>query len=916
MNLTRFLLFVACLPCTLLAQEAGFNKQRQHDDNSQSNLNRSTGTTDVAQILKRSPEFAAMQSRLEIVKEDVSQQVSQCASAGSVKEKEACSKKLIEIKQLRDSLESKTNQLEVAVENAFGRFENATERSLRSSKANVEFENGRLQAANAALDVREILREAEALLVTRQKSSTNQIDSLLRMKASELITKAFLKATDFSDPHRKDSVLFCADKAFSYAATAHNAISIGYLLSATGHLKQAILYTEKGLLLKPTPEEQIAIWQNLYYFHAEAGQIKEAESALLKAAALIEPYSKTNSNSALKSLGGIQYLLGRFYFQQKRFEDAAQKLIQAKSAYRQLVENSPSDKAGLASITLELADVYLAAPKLGSAEKELLEGLEIQKQLARVNADEEPYLGRTFLRLGIYCYEVFRNREAVDYLQKAFDIFEQHATMDPGRFEGSFNKAQSYLPTVYIRLGNLSEAEQICMRTIKVYDALVKSGRDEEQLGLACGLLNLGTVLWNQGNLLDAESNYTRSLEVHAQLEIIYPKRYRWEHADALERGARLASAMGKNGKSDSLFLRSLALQEELEKEQPGVYSLDLANTLMYQGLMFQNTDRLQEAEQVLTRSVKINEAAWKAKPENSEEDLAYVLGILADCKLEMDKAAESEKLRERTFAIYERLAQQYPDVYEPRLANQAMSLGSVYKLTGKHKASGQIILRGLEIRKRLARENPEAHGTDLALAYNMYGLHLGSIAEFAKAREQFLIAIDMLKRRILAGDKNDFEYFTYPYLNLNDIRDSFALQHAWPTVVDIQKERLEAATAISGLVPKGDSLKADALGAYAWYILFVQKYEDAKKMAAEAIGLDGTQNWIRTNLGHAYLLTADWENAIKTYREYMEMAENKDYARKALGDDWNLLEKEKVVSADNLQAINRAREWLQAYKQ
>lgn len=69
----------------------------------------------------------------------------------------------------------------------------------------------------------------------------------------------------------------------------------------------------------------------------------------------------------------------------------------------------------------------------------------------------------------------------------------------------------------------------------------------------------------------------------------------------------------------------------------------------------------------------------------------------------------------------------------------------------------------------------------------------------------------------------------------------------------------------------EGKILLGKEYGNLAWYYLFEKKYEKARESAIKGLELAPSQTWIKTNLGHSYLLSGKYKSAKKIYKEFKE---------------------------------------------
>jgi len=105
-------------------------------------------------------------------------------------------------------------------------------------------------------------------------------------------------------------------------------------------------------------------------------------------------------------------------------------------------------------------------------------------------------------------------------------------------------------------------------------------------------------------------------------------------------------------------------------------------------------------------------------------------------------------------------------------------------------------------------------------------------------------------------------------------------------------------------------SAVARTLGTLSWHYLFIKDYKKSEQSAREALKLDNTQTWIKTNLAHALLFQNQFSKAEKIYKELSQIkrSENVTYKRVLL-EDLAALEKKGVIpekQKNNVETIRK----------
>lgn len=169
------------------------------------------------------------------------------------------------------------------------------------------------------------------------------------------------------------------------------------------------------------------------------------------------------------------------------------------------------------------------------------------------------------------------------------------------------------------------------------------------------------------------------------------------------------------------------------------------------------------------------------------------------------------------------------------------------------------MYLRSLEIRERLAKSNPAQFEPDLARTAMNLGLFYSDVQKMGDSEKMYLRSLEVYER-LAKSNPSQFE----PAL-------------------------------------------ARTLGNLSFSYLFVSKYPQAAAAAERTLTLDSSKNWVRTNLGHSWLLRGEWDKAKAIYNTYIAGEKDPIEAKKTLAKDWDDLEAAGVTN----KAVKKARAWL-----
>lgn len=237
----------------------------------------------------------------------------------------------------------------------------------------------------------------------------------------------------------------------------------------------------------------------------------------------------------------------------------------------------------------------------------------------------------------------------------------------------------------------------------------------------------------------------------------------------------------------------------------------------------------------------------------------ATFLRLMALSYKDVKKMAESEKMYLHSLEIYERLAKSDSTEYEPDIALTCMLLGIFYKDVKDMANSEKMYLRSFEIYDRLAKGNPAEFEPDLALAYRHLGDFYDEVQKRAESGKMYLHSQEIYKR-LAQNSPAEYE------LNLGYVCQNLS-----------------------------------------WICLFLQKYPEAQAAAEQTLQVDPNQNWVRSNLGHAYLLRGEWKMAKQVYEQYIAGEQDPAEAKTILAKDWDELEAAGITCPE----MQKAREWL-----
>jgi tetratricopeptide (TPR) repeat protein len=518
-----------------------------------------------------------------------------------------------------------------------------------------------------------------------------------------------------------------------------------------------------------------------------------------------------------------------------------------------------TSEAAQAGLNVNLGLAYSDQGQATKAEGAYLQALAISERLAKANpAQYEPDLANTNNNLGNFYSDQGQAAKAEGAYLRAQAIYERLAKANPARYEPGLADTDNNLGNFYSDHGQAAKAEETYLRAQAIYERLAKDNPARYEPDLANTANNLGVFYSDQGQAAKAEGAYLQAFAIRERLAKANLARYEPDLADTANNLGSLYSDQGQVTKAEGAYLQAFAIRERLAKANPARYESDLAMTANNLGVFYTDQGQAAKAEEAYLRAQAIYERLAKDNPAQYESDMAMTANNLGVFYSAQGQAAKAEGAYLQAMSIYERLAKDNPARYEPDLANTTNNLGGFYRAQGQATKAEGLYLQALAIYERLAMVNSRRYeATGASVAYN-----LGICYSRLKQRSQ---AVQLLQQSVQV----------YERLSKTD---------------SMMKAQVAA-----------------CYGSLAWQKLFLRDFEQAEENARQTLAVDASQNWVRTNLGHALLLRGKWLQAQTVYNDYLQKAADRAKAKTTLLDDWLELERAGITHA----AISDARSWL-----
>ncbi len=408
-------------------------------------------------------------------------------------------------------------------------------------------------------------------------------------------------------------------------------------------------------------------------------------------------------------------------------------------------------------------------------------------------------------------------------------------------FNGAYKKAEAYFDlavkadesnnkTIY-EVAHFMQTQNQFQKAKAYYQKILSQAKD---LTIKAAVLNnLGLLLSDQNELIEAKKDYEEALLIRRKLAEKNPEIYLSDVAMILNNLANLLSDQNELTGAKKDYEEALLIYRELADKNPDVHVPDVAMILNNLGVLLMNQDELIDAKKVYEEALLVYRKLADKNPDTYLPYMATNLNNLALLLSDQDELIGAKKNYEEALLIRRKLADKNPDVYLPdvaaSLSNLANLLSAQNELTGARKNYEEALLiyrkladknpdvylpyvsgvlnnfgallkdqnelidakKGYEeallIRRKLAKKNPEAYLPDVAMTLNNLGLLLSDLNELADAKKDYEEAL-LIYRKL--ADKNPDVYLPYVATNLNNLGLLLSAQNE---LIDAKKDYEEA---------------------------------------------------------------------------------------------------------------------------
>ncbi len=353
-------------------------------------------------------------------------------------------------------------------------------------------------------------------------------------------------------------------------------------------------------------------------------------------------------------------------------------------------------------------------------------------------------------------------KATLELLTRAEGLFDDMARL--GRPTPELRQRKAWMLVVFARnyeiLGDTGKWRQRAEQANQLFAGLVaEKPKDSAYLrGLGVAQAELGRVLQDQGNVVEALAHFQNGLTTFETLAAAEPEDIQWQRDLASSYGeiGGVLIVQGNLSEALRLYQKSLNICERLAKGSPENADAQLrvagahekvGDVLIAQGKLF-------EAQKAFQASSAISERLAKASPGNAQRqiDLSKSYRRAGDLYLARGDPVEALKSFEESLTIRERVAKADPTnaAWQHGLAVAYERLGTALGERGEIDAALQSFEQSLSVIERVAKADP-ANATwqaDLAVAYDNVGDVLGG------AQGKLVSALELFKESLAIRER------------------------------------------------------------------------------------------------------------------------------------------------------------------
>jgi len=433
--------------------------------------------------------------------------------------------------------------------------------------------------------------------------------------------------------------------------------------------------------------------------------------------------------------------------------DKAQLLFEeALAIYRQLTEDSPTAyQAMLTYVLHNLGGLHSDKNELTQAQVYYKEALERKRELAKENPDAySADVAITLSSVGGLHWKTNDFLSAQLAYREALSIFQALDHKNPGSFLQHLGATRNNLGQLLKDQKAFTESHLCYDEALRIYREL--AARDAAYLpDLALTLVNLGTLQFAMGDLVNAEDSFTESIGHYRVLAQRNPAVYRKDLAIALNNAGAFWKSRGEFDKASVIFEEVLDIYEQLSRESPSAH-FPIVATLNNVGQLHDGKQDFAQAKVFYEKALQICRNLTLENPVAFQEDLAVTLDNLGGAQRQLGELDKAETSYVEAVALRRQLAADNPSTYLPELAGTLNNLGLLHEGVGATAKSESAYLEAFRIYHGLSDEFKSVNSGQIAtIAANLGALYFRMKNDNEKAASFLLTAIEL--RRALVRD-------------------------------------------------------------------------------------------------------------------------------------------------------------------
>lgn len=333
------------------------------------------------------------------------------------------------------------------------------------------------------------------------------------------------------------------------------------------------------------------------------------------------------------------------------------------------MDNIEQDKENLTilwpDLIVKFADALVDNGKTDEAEKHYLLAIDFYEKYEMFI----PPLASIYNNIALL-YEQTAPQKAYEYFQKALEIYEKEAKVDPVEYDSSVAMTLNNIAMFYWKNNEHTEAIRFIEHSLNIYRNLAIANAIYEA-NIGEGLLNLGLIYRDLGKVKEAQSAYEEAIAIQKNLAMIFPEKHLPKLSLSLSSLSRLYLDIDPSQaykiEEEALEIRRKSAQN---KNAPALSAL--ANSLIDLGHIGYRLKKyeqariyLKEALPICRRLVKINEKQYLI-------DLARTLIIYCNISEKIDQHEVTDKWYRKLFVVIDKILlwneKRYSDI--PAIAN------------------------------------------------------------------------------------------------------------------------------------------------------------------------------------------------------------------------------------------------------